>query len=59
MWPNWSCTSTPTGAAVAFAAAKKAMNDMPTGDMDYGEQHWVTVYARTRLDDIVIRRAAS
>jgi GNAT superfamily N-acetyltransferase len=26
--------------ADAFAAAKNAMNDMPTGDMDYGEQRW-------------------
>ncbi|MEU7900236.1 GNAT family N-acetyltransferase [Nonomuraea sp. NPDC049152] len=26
--------------ADAFAAAKNAMNDMPTGDMDYGSQAW-------------------
>lgn len=30
----------PDDLAGAFATAKNAMNDMPTGDMDYGEQRW-------------------
>lgn len=36
---SWEGT-VPDDLADAFAAAKNAMNDMPTGDMDYGEQRW-------------------
>ncbi|MFI7134616.1 GNAT family N-acetyltransferase [Nonomuraea sp. NPDC050153] len=32
----------PDELAEAFAAAKNAMNDMPTGDMDYGNQTWTS-----------------
>jgi uncharacterized peroxidase-related enzyme len=35
----WTGT-VPDELAEAFAAAKNAMNDMPTGDMDYGTQTW-------------------
>jgi GNAT superfamily N-acetyltransferase len=36
---SWTGT-VPDDLTDAFATAKNAMNDMPTGDMDYGEQHW-------------------
>ncbi|WP_433245250.1 GNAT family N-acetyltransferase [Streptosporangium sp. CA-135522] len=36
---GWTGT-VPGDLADAFAAAKNAMNDMPTGDMDYGSQTW-------------------
>lgn len=36
---SWAGT-VPDDLAAAFAAAKNAMNDMPTGEMDYGEQQW-------------------
>ncbi|MFD7404230.1 GNAT family N-acetyltransferase [Streptomyces sp. NPDC059866] len=36
---GWTGT-VPDELADAFAAAKNAMNDMPTGDMDYGSQTW-------------------
>ncbi|GIG69232.1 GNAT family N-acetyltransferase [Phytomonospora endophytica] len=36
---TWTGT-VPDELAEAFAAAKNAMNDMPTGDMDYGTQTW-------------------
>ncbi len=36
---SWTGT-VPDELAEAFAAAKNAMNDMPTGDMDYGSQSW-------------------
>ncbi|MFI6297115.1 GNAT family N-acetyltransferase [Nonomuraea sp. NPDC050790] len=35
----WTGT-VPDGLATAFAEAKNAMNDMPTGDMDYGGRQW-------------------
>lgn len=38
---SWAGT-VPDDLADAFAAAKNAMNDMPTGGMDYGEQRWDT-----------------
>ncbi|WP_018349789.1 GNAT family N-acetyltransferase [Longispora albida] len=36
---GWTGT-VPGELAAAFATAKNAMNDMPTGDMDYGHQDW-------------------
>ncbi|MFJ9648708.1 GNAT family N-acetyltransferase [Streptomyces sp. NPDC101206] len=36
---GWTGT-VPDGLADAFAAAKNAMNDMPTGDLDYGSVAW-------------------
>ncbi|GGU55597.1 GNAT family N-acetyltransferase [Lentzea flava] len=36
---SWAGT-VPDELADAFATAKNAMNDMPTGDMDYGTQQW-------------------
>ncbi|WP_327351437.1 GNAT family N-acetyltransferase [Streptomyces sp. NBC_01304] len=36
---GWTGT-VPDHLAGTFAAAKNAMNDMPTGDMDYGQSDW-------------------
>ncbi|MFI8963056.1 GNAT family N-acetyltransferase [Streptomyces sp. NPDC053493] len=42
--PGYELTSwvgtVPDELADAFVAAKNAMNDMPTGDLDYGNQDW-------------------
>ncbi|MGI5284410.1 GNAT family N-acetyltransferase [Nonomuraea polychroma] len=60
---TWTGT-VPDDLAGAFAAAKNAMNDMPTGEMDYGEQHWdverVRAMARVLADrgDILLTVAA-
>lgn len=60
---SWAGT-VPDELADAFATAKNAMNDMPTGDMDYGEQHWdagrVRAMARVLADrgDTLLTAAA-
>lgn len=43
---SWTGT-VPDDLADAFATAKNAMNDMPTGDLDYGEQRWDADRVRT------------
>ncbi|MFI9560398.1 GNAT family N-acetyltransferase [Nonomuraea endophytica] len=49
----WTGT-VPDGLAAAFAEAKNAMNDMPTGEMDYGARRWDAAAVREMakvLDD--------
>ncbi|MGW6565822.1 GNAT family N-acetyltransferase [Streptomyces sp. NPDC054975] len=51
---GWTGT-VPDGLAEAFAAAKNAMNDMPTGDMDYGSQTWTADRVRAMAEVLADR----
>ncbi|WP_431914455.1 GNAT family N-acetyltransferase [Nonomuraea jabiensis] len=51
---DWTGT-VPGELAEAFAAAKNAMNDMPTGDMDYGDQAWTADRVRAMADVLADR----
>ncbi|MEJ3747428.1 GNAT family N-acetyltransferase [Actinomycetes bacterium KLBMP 9797] len=60
---SWTGT-VPDELAEVFAAAKNAMNDMPTGDMDHGSQDWtadrVRAMAKVLADrgDLLLTTAA-
>ncbi|MFF9065113.1 GNAT family N-acetyltransferase [Streptomyces sp. NPDC014891] len=51
---GWTGT-VPDELAEAFAAAKNAMNDMPTGDMDYGSQTWTADRVRAMAEVLAER----
>ncbi|MFD8981359.1 GNAT family N-acetyltransferase [Streptomyces sp. NPDC059564] len=51
---GWTGT-VPDDLAEAFAAAKNAMNDMPTGDMDYGSQNWTADRVRAMAEVLADR----
>ncbi|MEU7511939.1 GNAT family N-acetyltransferase [Streptomyces sp. NPDC042898] len=51
---GWTGT-VPDELAEAFAAAKNAMNDMPTGDMDYGSQSWTADRVRAMAEVLADR----
>ncbi|MFI1256440.1 GNAT family N-acetyltransferase [Streptomyces netropsis] len=51
---SWTGT-VPDALAEAFAAAKNAMNDMPTGDMDYGSQTWTADRVRAMAEVLADR----
>ncbi|MBB5079576.1 GNAT family N-acetyltransferase [Nonomuraea endophytica] len=51
----WTGT-VPDGLADAFAEAKNAMNDMPTGEMDYGARRWDAAAVREMAKVLADRR---
>ncbi|MFC9701407.1 GNAT family N-acetyltransferase [Streptomyces sp. NPDC056943] len=51
---GWTGT-VPDELAEAFAVAKNAMNDMPTGDMDYGSQSWTADRVRAMAEVLADR----
>ncbi|WP_327280886.1 MULTISPECIES: GNAT family N-acetyltransferase [unclassified Streptomyces] len=51
---DWTGT-VPDELAEAFAAAKNAMNDMPTGDWDYGSQTWTADRVRAMAEVLADR----
>ncbi|MEU2238325.1 GNAT family N-acetyltransferase [Streptomyces sp. NPDC018338] len=51
---GWTGT-VPDELAEAFAAAKNGMNDMPTGDMDYGSQSWTADRVRAMAEVLADR----
>ncbi|MFE6712343.1 GNAT family N-acetyltransferase [Streptomyces sp. NPDC057695] len=51
---GWTGT-VPDELAEAFASAKNAMNDMPTGDMDYGSQTWTADRVRAMAEVLADR----
>ncbi|MYS07452.1 GNAT family N-acetyltransferase [Streptomyces sp. SID6041] len=51
---GWTGT-VPDALAEAFASAKNAMNDMPTGDMDYGSQTWTADRVRAMAEVLADR----
>ncbi|MFI6477527.1 GNAT family N-acetyltransferase [Nonomuraea sp. NPDC050663] len=51
MWQG----TVPGELAEAFAVAKNAMNDMPTGEMDYGVQRWDADRVRTMAEVLADR----
>ncbi|MGW2302298.1 N-acetyltransferase family protein [Streptomyces sp. NPDC001809] len=51
---GWTGT-VPDEWAEAFASAKNAMNDMPTGDMDYGSQTWTPDRVRAMAEVLADR----
>ncbi|MFF5427763.1 MULTISPECIES: GNAT family N-acetyltransferase [unclassified Streptomyces] len=50
----WTGT-VPDELAEAFAAAKNAMNDMPTGEMDYGSRTWTADRVRAMAEVLADR----